>query len=149
MNKLGYEHEKAHKEGERNAASEAYFKARALILDTPKNRRLFEAGFDRGYEVTLTAISRTERIRQLLRQEARGMTSGEIAFDLGKHFPNFCPSRVWMLLKHDISKGRVRLADGLYYYNAGFDTDIATEIRAAEALLKRHGYVFTKTGGAA
>lgn len=91
-------------------------------------------------------ISRTERIRQLLRQEGRGMTSGEIAFDLGEHFPNFGAHLVWLLLKHDISKGRVRLADGLYYYNAEFDTDQATAIRAAEALLKRHGYVFTKTG---
>lgn len=35
-------------EAERNVAADCYFHARAWILDTNQNRRLFEAGFDAG-----------------------------------------------------------------------------------------------------
>lgn len=41
------EHQQARHEGERIAAADSYFKARPH-LDTVANRRLFEAGFDRG-----------------------------------------------------------------------------------------------------
>lgn len=34
---------------ERNAATDEYFKARTFLMDTNDNRRIFEAGFDRGY----------------------------------------------------------------------------------------------------
>ena len=36
------------REAERNVAADCYFHARAWILDTKQNRRLFEAGFDAG-----------------------------------------------------------------------------------------------------
>jgi len=36
-------------EGERNSAADQYFKARAWVMDTNDNRRIFEAGFDRAY----------------------------------------------------------------------------------------------------
>ena len=87
------------------------------------------------------AISRTERIRQLLRLEGRAMTDAEIAFDMVDHFPNFGAHLVWLLLKYDIAKGRVRMIRaGLYRYNDEFDTDQAQALRDAEKLLKSHGY---------
>lgn len=46
----GYEAQRAIMEGERNAAAEDYFKARPQ-LDFIGNRRIFESGFQRGYEV--------------------------------------------------------------------------------------------------
>ena len=66
-------------EGERNAAADQYFKARAWVMDTNDNRRIFEAGFDRAYallsklraegvqpgdERALTANQRKEFIRR-------------------------------------------------------------------------------------
>jgi len=38
-------------EGERNSAADQYFKARAWVMDTNDNRRIFEAGFDRAYDL--------------------------------------------------------------------------------------------------
>ena len=40
---------KAVQEAERIAAADEYFKARAWLMDTNDNRRIFEAGFDRAY----------------------------------------------------------------------------------------------------
>ena len=86
-------------------------------------------------------VSRTERIRQLLRLEGRAMTDAEIAFDMVDHFPNFGAHLVWLLLKYDIAKGRVRMIRaGLYRYNDEFDTTQAQALRDAEKLLKSHGY---------
>jgi hypothetical protein len=51
---MDYEHRNAIKQGERNGAAEAYFKARHDSVDTIHNRRIFEAGFDRGYDVAPT-----------------------------------------------------------------------------------------------
>ena len=50
---LTREQEIAVKEGERIAASDRYFKARAFMLDTAANRRLFEAGFDAAWGLRL------------------------------------------------------------------------------------------------
>lgn len=50
-----YEHSKAISEGARNAAADAYFAARAWMMDTAANRRLFEAGFDRGWDAAPSA----------------------------------------------------------------------------------------------
>jgi hypothetical protein len=47
------EQEIAIKEGERIAASDRYFGARAFMLDTAANRRLFDAGFDAAWGVKL------------------------------------------------------------------------------------------------
>jgi len=86
-------------------------------------------------------VSRTERIRQLLRLEGRAMTDSEIAFDLVDHFPDFGANLVWLLLKYDIAKGRVRMIRaGLYRYNDEFDTAEAAALRDAEKLLRSHGY---------
>lgn len=41
--------DKAVQEAERVAAADEYFKARAWLMDTNDNRRIFEAGFDRAY----------------------------------------------------------------------------------------------------
>lgn len=43
------EQPKAIQEAHRVAQADVYFKARAWMLDTAANRRLFEAGFDRGW----------------------------------------------------------------------------------------------------
>lgn len=50
-----YEHRRAIMEGERNAAADGYFKARREGLDTIHNRRIFEAGFERGYSAASVA----------------------------------------------------------------------------------------------
>ena len=86
-------------------------------------------------------VSRTDRIRQLLRLEGRAMTDSEIAFDLVDHFPDFGAHLVWLLLKYDIKKGRVlMIRPGLYRYNDEFDTAEAEALRNAEKLLRSHGY---------
>lgn len=46
---MGYEMEKAEMEGARNEAEDAYFEARPQI-DCNDRRKVFEAGFDRGFE---------------------------------------------------------------------------------------------------
>jgi len=46
---LSYAHQKAIAEAECAGAAETYFTARHNMLDTLQNRRLFEAGFDRGF----------------------------------------------------------------------------------------------------
>ena len=86
------------------------------------------------------ATSRTERIRQLLKAARTPMTAGEIAFDMADDFPNFGSHLVWLLLKYDISKGRVTLTDGLYAYNHAFDTAAEAAVRDAVKLLKANGY---------
>jgi hypothetical protein len=44
-----YAMEKAIMEAERNAETDAFFKARPA-MDTPENRRKFEAGFERAWD---------------------------------------------------------------------------------------------------
>lgn len=85
-------------------------------------------------------LSRTERIRRLLAAATRPVTAAEIAFDMDTEFPNFGAHLVWLLMKYDISKGRVLLRNGRYSYNHDYDTAEASAIRAAENLLKRNGY---------
>lgn len=86
------------------------------------------------------STSRTERIRQMLRAARRPVTAAEIAFDMADDFPNFGSHLVWLLLKHDISKGRITLTDSLYAYRHDFDTDAEAAVRDAIKLLKAHGY---------
>ena len=85
-------------------------------------------------------LSRTERIRRLLRAATRPVTAAEIAFDMEDEFPNFGSGLVWLLLKYDIQKGRVILARGKYSWNQEYDTAEAAAIRDAVKLLKLHGY---------
>lgn len=51
VQEAGYEHRRAIMEGERNESAEEYFKARPQI-DFINNRRIFEDGFRRGYDVS-------------------------------------------------------------------------------------------------
>lgn len=93
-------------------------------------------------------ISRVERIRQLLRSTGAAMTDAEIAWDMADHFPNFNTNLVWLLLKHDIAKGRVRMIrHGLYRWNDEFESAHNTAIRAAINLLTANGYQVRKPGG--
>lgn len=86
-------------------------------------------------------IGRTERIRRLLKATGAAMTDAEIAWDMADHFPNFGAHLVWLLLKHDISKGRVRqIRPGLYRWNDEYDTAHAAAVRNAVKLLKAAGY---------
>ena len=86
-------------------------------------------------------LSRTERIRRLLKSTGAAMTDAEIAWDMADHFPNFGTHLVWLLLKYDIAKGRVRMIrPGLYRWNDDYDTAQATALREATALLTKHGY---------
>jgi len=86
-------------------------------------------------------LKRTERIRRLLKATGAAMTDAEIAWDMADHFPNFGTHLVWLLLKHDISKGRVRqIRPGLYRWNDEYDTAEAAAVRDAIKLLKTHGY---------
>ncbi|MEP6770272.1 MAG: hypothetical protein ABI893_00635 [Polaromonas sp.] len=85
-------------------------------------------------------LSRTERIRRLLKQATRPVTAMEICFDMAEHFLNFETSLVWLLLKYDIKKGRVIFEGGKYRWNDAYDTAEAAAIRAAIKLLASHGY---------
>lgn len=84
-------------------------------------------------------LSRTETIRRMLKAASRPVTAAEIAFDM-EEFPNFGSHLVWLLLKYDISKGRVIFNEGKYSYNPAFDTAEAAAIRDAVKLLRQHGY---------
>lgn len=89
-------------------------------------------------------MSRTERIRRLLKASSRPVTAAEICFDMAEHFPNFGSHLVWLLLKYDISKGRVTLDNGKYRWNKEYETAQAQAIRAAIKLLEQHGYEVTQ-----
>ena len=80
--------------------------------------------------------TRTDSIRELLRKAARPLSAAEIAFDLD--LPSSCT--VWLLMKYDMQKGRVLLADGRYTWNHDYDTLEAQELRDAVKLLVHHGY---------
>jgi len=85
-------------------------------------------------------LTRTERLRRLLKTYRRPVTAAEIAWDMDDHFPDFGAHLVWLLLKYEISKGRVLFADGKYTWNREYETAEAQAIRAAVKLLKHHGY---------
>jgi hypothetical protein len=92
-----------------------------------------------------SGTSRVERIRRLLKNTGAAMTDAEIAWEMDEHFPNFGAHLVWLLLKHDIEKGRVRMIrHGLYRWNDEYESAENTAIRAAIKLLKRHGYQVKK-----
>ena len=98
---------------------------RAAFPAAPPVRQLRQAG-----------TTRTESIRQLLRETTRPLTAAEIAFDLD--LPSSCT--VWLLMKYDMQKGRVLLSDGSYRWNHEYDHQEAEELREAVKLLKKHGY---------
>lgn len=85
-------------------------------------------------------LSRTERIRQLLKTASRPVSAAEIAFDMGEDFPNFGSHLVWLLLKYDLKKGRVLLIDGKYSWNRAYDEVEAKAIHSAVQLLRKHGF---------
>jgi hypothetical protein len=85
-------------------------------------------------------LSRTERIRRLLKAASRPVNAEEIAWDMDVEFPDFGVHLVWLLLKYDIQKGRVILDAGRYSWNHAYDTAEAQAIRAAVKLLRAHGY---------
>lgn len=87
-------------------------------------------------------LSRTETIRRHLKASGCAMTSEEIAFDLDDALPNFGHHLVWLLLKHDVKKGRI-IFDGRYSWSQEYDTAEAFAIRAALKLLKANGYKVT------
>lgn len=73
--------EKIVQEAECVAAADEYFKARAWLMDTTDNRRIFEAGFDRAYALLskLRAPGADERAIDLFRSAlAWGMTYGQV-----------------------------------------------------------------------
>ena len=84
--------------------------------------------------------TRTDMIRDLLREAPRKLSAAEIAFDLD--LPSSCT--VWLLMKYDMQKGRVLLADGFYRWNHEYDSQEAEEVRDAVKLLKKHGYKVVK-----
>lgn len=83
-------------------------------------------------------LSRTGTIRELLKSANRPVTAAEIAFDVD--LPHFNTNLVWLLLKHDISKGRVIFQEGRYLWNHEYDSAEAAAIRDAMQLLRRNGY---------
>jgi hypothetical protein len=84
--------------------------------------------------------TKTDSIRDLLREATRPMTAAEIAYDLD--LPSSCT--VWLLMKYDMQKGRVMLSDGTYRWNREYDQEEAIAIQAAVKLLKRAGYQVKK-----
>ena len=112
----------------------------ALTLHHPRSWPAESAAIEPG-------ISRTERIRRLLKSTGAEMTEAEIAWDMADHFPNFGTHLVWLLLKYDIAKGRVKqIQAGVYRWNAEYETAEAQALREATALLKKHGYRVTPPG---
>lgn len=105
----------------------------SLTLKTP-------ADWAPAMEALPKDLSRTERIRQLLKCAGRPLTAAEIAWDLNDHFPDFGSHLVWLLLKYDMQKGRVLFTDNKYRWNHDYDTAEAAAIRAAAALLRKNGY---------
>lgn len=106
----------------------------ALTLHHPRSWPAESAAIEPG-------ISRTERIRRLLKSTGAAMTDAEIAWDMADHFPNFGAHLVWLLLKYDIAKGRVRqIRPGLYRWNDDYDTAQAAAIREAIKPLRAAGY---------
>jgi hypothetical protein len=106
----------------------------ALTLHHPRQWPAESAAIEHG-------ISRTERIRRLLKSTGAAMTDAEIAWDMADHFPNFGAHLVWLLLKYDIAKGRVRqIRPGLYRWNDEYDSAKAAAIRDAVKLLVSAGY---------
>lgn len=85
-------------------------------------------------------LTRTERIRRLLKERNGPVTAAEITWDMAEHFPNFGSHLVWLLLKYDIAKGRVLFAADKYSWNHAYETAEAQAIRDAVKLLKRSGY---------
>ena len=85
-------------------------------------------------QIVLTPGTRTDQIRQLLRQGR--FTSPAIAgyVSLAR------PALVGALLKADILAGRVLFCDGCYEWNHDLDDETAEEIKAAAQLLRKHGY---------
>lgn len=61
---------------------------------------------------------------------------------MADHFPDFGSHLVWLLMKYEMEKGRVLFDKSrhTYAWNYDYDTAEAAEIRAAEQLLKKHGY---------
>lgn len=91
------------------------------------------------------SVSRVELIRRLLKKSGTAMTDAEIAWDMADHFPNFGAHLVWLLLKHDIAKGRVlMIRHGMYRWNDEYENATQTAIRSAIKLLKQHGYEVRK-----
>ena len=85
--------------------------------------------------------SRTECIRQVLRESARPMSAAEILFDAGDELPYSAnTSLVSMLLKWDIKQGRVVFDEGRYTWNSDAAAAESAAVRAALKLLRKHGY---------
>ena len=82
-----------------------------------------------------TELNKTEFVRQYL-QEQGAATAADLAMaaELER------TALVGALLKADIKKGQVLYAAGKYHWNAEFDQVLPSEIHAACALLRRHGY---------
>jgi hypothetical protein len=62
---MGYELEKAKMEADRNAAVDAYFKARPW-LDSADSRNIFEAGFERAWSLRQKEIDELKHVTALL-----------------------------------------------------------------------------------
>ena len=92
-------------------------------------------------DVPVKSETRTGAIRAALKRSGRTMTAAEIAYDVD--LPSFDTSLVFLLLKHDIAKGRVLVPErGKYRWNFDWDTADAAAVRAAIKLLQRAGYQF-------
>lgn len=74
------------REAHQKEASEAYFKARAFMLDTAANRRLFESGFNRGFDVASEA-AQPARVVEL--------TDSQVDRILSASIPGGSEARAW------------------------------------------------------
>lgn len=67
---MGYELERATLEAERNAAVDAYIEARPQ-LDSIHNRRIFEAGFERAWNLRQNEVDVISAARALAAKQAK------------------------------------------------------------------------------
>jgi hypothetical protein len=87
--------------------------------------------------------NRTERIRKVLREAGRPMSSIEIVVKAG--FPRGTNSGlVGALLKWDIRQRRVVYDADHYYWNDEEAAREAAELRHAAQLLRRHGFTVSE-----
>jgi hypothetical protein len=81
-------------------------------------------------------VSKVDRMRRALRDAPGVLTAAELA----KAADLKATALVYALLKPDVARGRVHVRDGAYEWNRHYDEELAAELAAAAALLKRHGY---------
>src|SRR3990167_106806 len=105
------------------------------LLRTPRKAR-----FDRCQEAAPTLkTSLAGQVRNLLRRDG---PSSAASICMEVDIPS--TSLVSAVLKHDLARGCVKLINGLYELDSGWDEELQQKISQAKTLLERNGYSVEK-----